>query len=82
MVIRRLTVVTFYSVYSVVTFFLKFIIECCLAWFYFILKLFCHFQDVGEGWWEGINSKGEKGLFPAGYVEVNFKVFNNYFYIW
>lgn len=27
-------------------------------------------QDVGEGWWEGINSKGQKGLFPAGYVEV------------
>nr|XP_042908900.1 sorting nexin lst-4 isoform X2 [Parasteatoda tepidariorum] len=27
-------------------------------------------QDVGEGWWEGVNSKGLKGLFPAGYVEV------------
>ncbi|XP_023225261.1 sorting nexin lst-4-like [Centruroides sculpturatus] len=27
-------------------------------------------NDVGEGWWEGTNSKGECGLFPAGYVEV------------
>ncbi|RWS28411.1 sorting nexin lst-4-like protein [Leptotrombidium deliense] len=27
-------------------------------------------QDVGEGWWEGLNSKGESGLFPAGYVET------------
>ncbi|KFM57812.1 Sorting nexin-33, partial [Stegodyphus mimosarum] len=27
-------------------------------------------QDVGEGWWEGINNRGQKGLFPAGYVEV------------
>lgn len=26
--------------------------------------------DVGEGWWEGKNSKGEIGLFPAAYVEV------------
>jgi len=26
-------------------------------------------QDVGEGWWEGINSKGQTGLFPAAYVE-------------
>ncbi|XP_054722825.1 sorting nexin lst-4-like, partial [Uloborus diversus] len=26
--------------------------------------------DVGEGWWEGVNSRGERGLFPAGYVEV------------
>lgn len=21
--------------------------------------------DVGNGWWEGINSKGVKGIFPA-----------------
>lgn len=27
-------------------------------------------QDVGEGWWEGINNKGETGLFPEGYVEI------------
>lgn len=27
-------------------------------------------QDVGEGWWEGCNSRGESGLFPAGYVEM------------
>ncbi|XP_015781108.1 sorting nexin-33 [Tetranychus urticae] len=27
-------------------------------------------QDVGEGWWEGCNSRGEQGLFPAGYVEL------------
>lgn len=26
--------------------------------------------DVGEGWWEGCNSKGETGLFPEAYVEV------------
>lgn len=26
-------------------------------------------QDVGEGWWEGINERGERGLFPASYVE-------------
>lgn len=26
--------------------------------------------DVGEGWWEGKNSQGGIGLFPAAYVEV------------
>lgn len=26
-------------------------------------------QDVGEGWWEGTNSRGQTGLFPAAYVE-------------
>ncbi|XP_069980693.1 sorting nexin lst-4 isoform X1 [Penaeus vannamei] len=26
-------------------------------------------QDVGEGWWEGTNSQGQTGLFPAAYVE-------------
>ncbi|CAG2171982.1 unnamed protein product [Oppiella nova] len=26
-------------------------------------------KDVGEGWWEGTNQRGEVGLFPAGYVE-------------
>ena len=26
--------------------------------------------DVGEGWWEGTNTKGETGLFPEAYVEV------------
>lgn len=25
--------------------------------------------DVGEGWWEGINSKNQSGLFPEAYVE-------------
>lgn len=29
-------------------------------------------QDVGEGWWEGTNSRGQAGLFPAAYVEVSF----------
>lgn len=24
--------------------------------------------DIGEGWWEGRNTKGETGLFPAAYV--------------
>lgn len=31
-------------------------------------------QDVGEGWWEGTNSRGEAGLFPAAYVEVSLDV--------
>ncbi|XP_055597737.1 sorting nexin lst-4 [Uranotaenia lowii] len=26
--------------------------------------------NVGEGWWEGTNSRGQRGLFPAAYVEV------------
>ncbi|GAU97003.1 hypothetical protein RvY_08367 [Ramazzottius varieornatus] len=26
-------------------------------------------KDVGEGWWEGVNGRGETGLFPAAYVE-------------
>ncbi|XP_053684059.1 sorting nexin lst-4 [Sabethes cyaneus] len=26
--------------------------------------------EVGEGWWEGTNSRGQRGLFPAAYVEV------------
>lgn len=26
-------------------------------------------KDIGDGWWEGMNSRGERGLFPAGYVE-------------
>lgn len=25
--------------------------------------------DVGEGWWEGLSSKGQSGLFPEAYVE-------------
>ncbi|KAF7287910.1 sorting nexin 33-like protein SH3PX1 [Rhynchophorus ferrugineus] len=25
--------------------------------------------DVGEGWWEGLNPKGQSGLFPEAYVE-------------
>lgn len=27
--------------------------------------------DVGEGWWEGTNSKGQTGLFPEAYVELH-----------
>ena len=27
-------------------------------------------QDVGEGWWEGTNTRGQSGLFPAAYVEL------------
>ncbi|XP_077978422.1 sorting nexin-33-like isoform X2 [Glandiceps talaboti] len=27
-------------------------------------------QDVGEGWWEGTNSRGQTGLFPEAYVEL------------
>lgn len=26
--------------------------------------------DVGEGWWEGMNSRGQRGLFPAAYVDT------------
>jgi len=26
-------------------------------------------QNVGEGWWEGVNQAGQTGLFPAAYVE-------------
>ena len=26
--------------------------------------------DVGDGWWEGTNTRGESGLFPEAYVEV------------
>lgn len=26
--------------------------------------------DVGEGWWEGTNSRGQTGLFPQAYVEI------------
>lgn len=22
-------------------------------------------KDVGNGWWEGLNSKGNRGIFPA-----------------
>lgn len=25
--------------------------------------------DVGEGWWEGLNSRNQSGLFPEAYVE-------------
>ncbi|XP_065050961.1 sorting nexin-18-like [Rhopilema esculentum] len=27
-------------------------------------------KDVGEGWWEGLDSYGNRGLFPAAYVKV------------
>ncbi|KAG7489350.1 sorting nexin-18 [Solea senegalensis] len=33
-----------------------------------VLTLFSE-QDI-EGWFEGVNSKGERGLFPASYVEI------------
>lgn len=26
--------------------------------------------NVGEGWWEGTNAQGQRGLFPAAYVEA------------
>lgn len=26
--------------------------------------------DVGEGWWEGTNARGQTGLFPEAYVEI------------
>nr|XP_014285831.1 sorting nexin lst-4 isoform X1 [Halyomorpha halys] len=27
-------------------------------------------RDVGEGWWEGTNKQGQRGLFPAAYVKI------------
>jgi len=27
-------------------------------------------QNYGDGWWEGINTKGKKGIFPSNYVEL------------
>jgi len=27
-------------------------------------------QNYGDGWWEGINSNGKKGIFPSNYVEL------------
>ncbi|KAJ7288142.1 hypothetical protein C8J57DRAFT_1641335 [Mycena rebaudengoi] len=27
-------------------------------------------QHYGDGWWEGINSTGQKGIFPSNYVEL------------
>jgi len=27
--------------------------------------------DIGDGWWEGSNTRGKSGLFPIAYVEVN-----------
>ena len=29
--------------------------------------------DVGDGWWEGSNTRGESGLFPEAYVEELFE---------
>lgn len=29
-----------------------------------------HIDQVDEGWWQGRNAKGEEGLFPATYVEL------------
>jgi len=27
-------------------------------------------QNYADGWWEGINAKGKKGIFPSNYVEL------------
>ena len=27
-------------------------------------------QNYADGWWEGYNSAGEKGIFPSNYVSV------------
>ena len=31
-------------------------------------------QDIGDGWWEGRNDRGQTGLFPAAYVQVHFDI--------
>jgi sorting nexin-9/18/33 len=36
-------------------------------------------QNVGEGWWEGVNHAGQTGLFPAAYVEVRLCVCKHLF---
>ena len=33
-------------------------------------------KDVGEGWWEGTNARGQSGLFPEAYVEVTCQLFS------
>lgn len=30
-------------------------------------------KDVGNGWWEGLNSKGRRGIFPASCELINIK---------
>ena len=30
-----------------------------------------HFQDIGAGWWEASNSRGQNGLVPESYLEVS-----------
>jgi formin-binding protein 1 len=27
-------------------------------------------ENYGEGWWEGINSHGQHGIFPSNYVSI------------
>ena len=36
-------------------------------------------KDVGEGWWEGLDTYGNRGLFPAAYVKVCSKIL--YFFL-
>lgn len=35
-------------------------------------------QDVGDGWWEGTNQNGMRGLFPEAYVEVSVSLIELY----
>ena len=35
-----------------------------------VISKFCHYQDVGEGWWEAKNERGQSGLVPESYLEV------------
>ncbi|XP_006462399.1 hypothetical protein AGABI2DRAFT_179152, partial [Agaricus bisporus var. bisporus H97] len=40
-----------------------------------VLELSVGGQEYGNGWWEGFNKEGRKGIFPSNYIEhlVEFK---------
>lgn len=36
-------------------------------------------QNYAEGWWEGIDSSGKKGIFPSNYVSWYIYLFNQFY---